>query len=323
MSNLTLYRIAGKFEAPPATLEEINQWAMSKLYAQEVYVCNDALKFYKDSFENTVKNYKRMMRESGITDENKIKEEYDKRVEYLTKEVNDAKRKLKETIKEAKKYPLLKPAKFKVATKTFKVDYTGWKYKRIIEKAKPEALEEAERRFGKIKMILKSDFLRGDAKGYWRERNSSITIGGVVFGLKEALEHELEHWSQSFLSVIIDKYDSFGYPSKRIQNPNITQHTRDRDLLKTLKTKDTHSMDDVEFYPEISDAVYSVRKYIKSVGRKYKKDIVKWYVGAKVEIPDEVKDEIENIIPSKFYRTLKLESRFKWRKAVKELIKQM
>jgi DNA-directed RNA polymerase subunit F len=120
----------------------------------------------------------------------------------------------------------------------------------------------------------------------------SIAVGIVtaktLSNMRESIEHELEHFAQWLIG------NDFGKPPRKLRDRSVDQNVTFRGLDKS----ETHSLDDIEFYPSLMSEVEWFRRRGEGDIERYVRD-------------------------SKFFGHLKKHNRAKWQKAVKEFVKMV
>lgn len=171
-------------------------------------------------------------------------------------------------------------SKWRKLKREFPVDLRGWKYADLVSSAP-----------SKLKVELFGDSLGTSSwtpsSGVMKLKTGMINVNNF-WELKNSIEHELLHWAQTDLIG-----DEFGMSPRKMRDRGVIQRERHEDISQ----KETHSLDDLEFYP-----------MIQSMIREYEHQ----------ELGPE-----EFIKSSKFFQHLKRRNKRKWVKAVNEFLKQV
>jgi hypothetical protein len=175
------------------------------------------------------------------------------------------------------------------------------------------------------------------------------------------LRHELIHMSQDILTNALSNADVFqegtrrtprpGLPSRHIMTPEMIQQyspsrsvkltpEQEREVVK-LKSRgfnlyDMHSLDDIEFFTELADAIDSFKvalRYAPNLSDRVKRNAVRLFTG-EISEPDrhregwyekwEALGGYDNLKPfqqNRFLGALRRSAMPKWRRAVAELVK--
>ena len=214
-------RQAGMLEPPPAMVEDITKWAeamysmhrvdlLSKYADHKIYM----MKMYQDNIDNPT-DISLADDPSQVT----TTEEWKEKLKKQQEEYNSTMADVKSHLEKAKSYPNLKMQKWKRVAKKFRVDITGWRYKSVLEKADPTRLAMADKLFGVVTVELTTGDLQGSAKAYWMGSKSLIRIS-IGENIRDEVEHELTHWTQSYLNIAL-RIPDFGRPSKDIRTPEM------------------------------------------------------------------------------------------------------
>lgn len=318
-------KVAGLVEPPPAMVEAISNWAeamyslhMTDVLSKYAEHLKEMMKMYQDGINNPVDKSLMDDPSQAMTPEY-FKDNLDK----AQKEYDRARTDADNYLLRAKSYPGLKMQRWKRAIKKFRVDATGWRYKSVLDRAKPESLALADKFFGMVNVELTTGDLQGKSKAYWMGSKSLIRIS-VGENIRDEVEHELTHWAQSYLDIAL-KIPDFGRPPRDIRTPQIKQAPKG-DLKKILTKQginpdEFHSLDDIEFYTDLAGEI----RWFKSLCHKFdinaiygsKKEMLKVFVG--ISEPPSGLDKVM----SRFFITLKKHAPGKWKKAVNELAKEV
>lgn len=142
------------------------------------------------------------------------------------------------------------------------------------------------------------------------------------------LRHELQHLFQSAKSIEKNIFESdyYGLPSKKIRNPEADAFG----ILKDKEQKVEHSLRDIEFYTDLTDAVETFKSRYNKWPNKLRNIVIKLFVGEITKndlIKYNLTSQEEKYVLSMFYGTdhffqqLKRLAPGKWQKAVKEFYK--
>jgi hypothetical protein len=132
------------------------------------------------------------------------------------------------------------PPKFvdKKWQRAFKIDLSGWKYLPRVRQADPENLKRAKYIYPSVKAEI--DFRDTDfstsAEWYIVQRRlvvyADIHVHGsglvenpreTILGLRRSIAHELRHFAQDYLRIIVDSQDKAGLPSRKHRTPDAEQ----------------------------------------------------------------------------------------------------
>lgn len=136
--------------------------------------------------------------------------------------------------------------------------------------------------------------------------------------ITDSVEHELLHMVQTIGGVLKGLYrksKSFaGLPPKKVIN-------KEYDIFGGSKrTQDEQSeyiLRDIEFYPLLLDALNEFKRRIINVPIKYRKIVLKKYIGLDVNVPTEIN---KLAVVNSFFDDLKRQNHAKWKVAVKRFI---
>lgn len=317
----------GSLATPPATVKEIDEWiksavAAKRLFNEQKYLKEDQVQL--DRIDAGIASlHKEVKDDAWEEDMDYLKN----RREVENSSVEESKSKIKDLKLISKN---VKPRDWRNVKKDFVVDMSGWRYSKLYRNADRSHQKYAMESYGTITVLLKAR--SGSSRGSWSPGSSTLMIEAGSFDVLGTIEHEMRHWAQSFLSILTGK--KVGLPSKKLINPEISQHglsyldsqdfkTKNNvDDLKGWKRRkmrqlkrlnvtrsDFHSLDDVEFYPIIGDVVRRMENILSEkpeLGRGERNDLLRDFLKADGEL-NEIK---------KF-------SKPKWMKMVKEILKQV
>lgn len=262
-------RVAGTIEPPPVMAKAIGDWATAMYAAHSFVVAAEYIEhlkslvpFYQEQIDNPV-DPKLSDDPSQVPTESQLKEKIDELHNEIMRQVV----KLKTSKEKMGLYPGVKPGKWVRVSKKFKVDTTGWRYEQRLKEADPKHVAQANKLFGEIRVEMTMRDLRGDAQAVWQASKSLIRVSiGMKEGFVISIEHELMHWAQSYLNVAL-WVEGFGRPSKSIRTPDTVQHPSSelkKELVKKgIEPDDFHSLDDVEFYPDLTGEILLFKKLLK------------------------------------------------------------
>jgi hypothetical protein len=182
--------------------------------------------------------------------------------------------------------------------------------------------------------------------GEWRSLPPQLTIVlpsyFTVAGsdLRTIIRHELQHFMQDYIAHLVagslPKLRA-GLPSRGIRTPDYKQHydpqsrffdkDKVRDLFRRLRQQginprrlDWHSLDDVEFYTKLADAIEQFENVQRHIEPELMRAAIRRFVGGKV--PKEHAEAVQwKVTPSRYFLALKRRAPGKWKKAVGEFIK--
>lgn len=132
--------------------------------------------------------------------------------------------------------------------------------------------------------------------------------------LRAVVQHELRHFSQSYLKTLLSLADEAGKPSKAIQTPAFSQHDRQRGMDQS----EMHALDDIEFYTDLADAIDRIKEYLEEnpMSKADRTEAVRKFVGLPTSRHTSFYVSVDW-----FFSALKRKAPGKYRKAVAELIK--
>jgi len=310
-------RTAGIIQPPPAMVDEMSRWSKAKIGVNKVLDAQGVIQ----NLQMLIDANRQRKDEGGDEESRKQSERW--MSEYV-EDIERQKERIKRWIPHIKSYPGVRidRKKWRRTSKKFKADLKGWRYLPRVKQATPERRQYADKLFGVVTVELVEGDIQGNAKAYWKSGSSVLRISvGMNDDLHDIFKHELRHWAQSYMNVIIGKNEAFGRPSRKIRTPDINQWARGEAarILKNhgIKPDEFHSLDDVEFYTDLADAIIDFEKKAKHV------------VSLEPDFPDERAffDEFVGMgrhgdeYMNHFFKALKRHSRGKWQKAVKELAK--
>lgn len=210
----------------------------------------------------------------------------------------------------------------------------------------------------KVKMIRKGT----NFAGHWQEGTRTLTLVApygtyqhLLDDLQDTIRHELQHFAQSYLAFMIDatfKAKKPGFPAELLRtrefrqdmgrhHPSFNpQSPEAKQVYQKLKSQgidprgvDFHSLDDIEFYTKLADAV---SKFKRAVQRAPKGDIkmaIRLYTGATPMPSTHDRNWHEKLValggydftkwfePDRFFLALLKQAKPKWKKAVAEFVK--
>lgn len=210
------------------------------------------------------------------------------------------------------------------------LDMSGWKFRDQLEAYRNYSL--------KVLLLLR------DCPGHvgqWDERidllevctgpidriNSVDTFRRLLFDVRRTIQHELEHTVQSLLKKALWLSERGGLPSKRIRD-----ESGGRDA--------PHPLRDIEFYPNLADALDTFSLKIRNIPEKARKLALYYWFGeiSKHDLRDrlatEIKDDKERFdteseilfdvgrITTPFHQ-LRKHQKAKWKKAVKVFVAEI
>lgn len=311
--------VGGIIQPPPVMVDTIHRWANAQIaayQAENVQYNIEESKRYMELAEQKAKQYRA---EGNIEDA----EEMEHRAEQFREEIEKQEKVLAGRLEIVQSFPRVQVKKWNRIKRKFKMDLTGWRYLPKVRKAPSERKTYAENYYGVITVELVKGDLKINANAYWDASSATIRIK-TGWDLKRAIDHELGHWSQSYMNIILGKANTFGRPSKDIQTPDVKQWAEEdlkRQLLQRgIQPDEMHSLDDVEFYTDLISEVDRFKgmlrgmKIIETFGSEM--EFLKVFVGM---TPSPTGWERTYVSP--FFDILKRHAPGKWRKAVKELTK--
>jgi len=132
--------------------------------------------------------------------------------------------------------------------------------------------------------------------------------------LRAVVQHELRHFSQSYLKTLLSLADEVGKPSKTIQTPTFSQHDRQRGMDQS----EMHALDDIEFYTDLADSIDRLKEYLEEnqMSKADRTEVVRKFVGLPTSRYISFYVSVDW-----FFSALKKKAPGKYRKAVSELIK--
>lgn len=310
-------RTAGVLHPPPALVDDIYRWANAQLAAHRAWHTENDLKESRMYLQRAL-DQAEAAREKGDLEYAKEREE---RAQWFREGIEKEEIRLAALKQEVRQYPRVTVKKWNRVKRKFKVNMAGWRYLPKVRDAEPKRRAHADNLFGVVTVELVRGDLYTDGKAYWRAESSTlrIKIGG---DLRHIIEHELRHWAQSYMNVILGKAGEFGRPSKDIRTPDINQWAKG-DAARVLRQhgiepNEFHGLDDVEFYTDLAG---EIRNFERAWDRPKIRDsfgslrnFFRVFVGLKDYNGD-------YRVGSPFFKSLQRHSRGKWQKAVKELAK--
>lgn len=291
-SVLSENRIAGVIEVPPAMSSEIEAW-IAGMVAVNAYL---EAKDYRNHLLVTMEMFKNSGSDQSLNDAKKMFEKNEQKIKDSYE--------LAKTVKVSKKWSR--------ASKKFGANFSGSRYESVLRKALPEKLKEANDKYGIVTVKI-TEQVSGNAAAYWSPSESAIAISTGLFGnWRSYLTHELTHFVQAYLSLALDT--EFGRPSGDMRNVGLSQRPTKEYKQQHRDINDFHSLDDVEFYPEIGSLIDTYERYKKNHDKSQWKNLILGLLGVKVvSITD----------AASFMKTLKAKNRQKWQKVVKEVLKKV
>ena len=319
---------AGVVLPPPVTVEEVYRWSLAQIAAYQtennLYNINLSKEFMARAIEQARESREKIEKLTAeglppdrMTLEVEYAEEREHRAEQFREEIEKREALLEDQMKVVKSFPRVKVKKWNRVKRKFKINMQGWRYRSKVMQAPDKRRDYANNLFGTITVELVNGDLKTKGKAYWSANTATLKIktGG---DLHYIIEHELRHWVQSYMNVLIGKHHEFGRPSRKIKTPDISQWAKGPAARK-LKQKgimpdEFHSLDDVEFYTDLADEITEFEMKWKSSLIEFTKDeFFKVFVG--------MGDKEYSLLVSHFFKALKGHARGKWKKAVKELAK--
>lgn len=331
--------MGGLFEPPPKMVDSITAWVIGVLaYRIRLRLRNklDDYEEHKDWTGFDPKDFLTAPSFMTIGDMEKIEKTGIERF----------KQRLRSDIKRMESYILASPIPPKHVSKkwqrAFKIDLSGWKYLSRVQAADPANLKYAASVYPSVKVeINMSENDTESAAWYVVQRRLVVyadidfhgsrlvdDAGDVIRDLQRTIAHELRHFAQDYLSLVVGSQDKAGLPPKRYRTPDIEQSLgkerkreapeRIRKTIENLEaqgiTKDIfHDLDDVEFYAELAGAIETISDNMPHFAPEDRKAAFLSFVGAG--------EKVSGTYPLKFMISLKKHAPGKWQKAVKELAK--
>lgn len=218
-----------------------------------------------------------------------------------------------------------------VVTKKVNWNLAGWKYQDLVERGRD--FKELRRKFGKLWVrLLPSSEWDETISGEYSEGILSVYIdrkwGFDLNEIKDTIEHELIHYAQDILQSATGS-EGAGLPSSSIRQPGVTQHLdRGDPLVKKLRKEGItpslfHDLDDVEFYTELNKAVREVRRVISDVELENEGEQSADKRTEAFKILVGLGRRKGYIRPIPFMVRLRKGAPGKWKKAVKELAREL
>jgi len=227
-----------------------------------------------------------------------------------------------------------------VAEREFKVELKGWPY--LNNPKVKDGIRKKRKSFGTITVDVKLSRSGDDVSGAWRPfvRKMLFRIPReyydgsvqVVFGeIVGAVEHEIEHFTQTLLSFAISKKETYrqflrdymeaGFPSDKLLTPE-----KDRDVVPdTLSKQRQYYHLNIEFFPSLKEAIHRFKAgyYLKPTRRGGK-----FHTERTVLSSDDLMDMVVTFIArDAFFQALKAyRKKFgsgKYRKAIKVFTKSV
>ena len=154
----------------------------------------------------------------------------------------------------------------------------------------------------------------------------------------ETLYSEMSKWLEEALYFVVEG----GLPGYNIKSKDYDYHGRD---FKTKEREQPHTLRDIEFYTDLSDAVYSIKKLLTKFPKIIWKKIISSIVNAQLtslyddeqevlkfkntfderytahQIDSMIDQDIKNSYAFRFFKELKINAPYKYKKAVKEFYK--
>lgn len=325
ISNLS--KQAGLFEAPPQMVKAIYKWARER-------ICGKV-------WSNIDKQIRKLTNDGTIP----VPEEHD---EELTR--------LNLLKKECQKYASW-PWPTSRAQKAFNIDFAGWKYVKDQESLSNFLKTKT---LGKITVVLA--FIKGHPyAGTWITEYNTLqlffndenvisneqNIINLDSSLKElygTIRHELQHLGQSYLQLVPQLLEgsntqfNAGFPSPDIQNKIRTRNLKPGEKPQTnlpidpkVETEIIHPLRDIEFYTNLTDNIDTLKTTLGWYPKSTRWEIVRAFIDPtfkptfKQKIVDDYsrKYMLEQMVVSRFFNELFLYEPEKYKKAVKELIKEV
>ncbi len=188
-----------------------------------------------------------------------------------------------------------------------------------------DIIEGMNSRFGSVWVVFEKD-ADGKSGGHWSEALNRITIKMPLLvsrqlwpkttrEITEAVRHELQHFSQSYMKELFALADHAGKPSRAIQTPSFNQH-RNREV--GLDRSEAHALDDIEFYTDLTDAIDRLKGWLEEnpLSSADRAEAVKKFVG----LPSSSRS-VAYVVKDWFFAALQKNAPGKYRKAVGELTK--
>jgi hypothetical protein len=218
--------VGGIVQPPPVMVDTIYRWANAQIaayQAENVQYNIEESKRYMELAEQKAKQYRA---EGNIEDA----EEREHRAEQFREEIEKQEKVLAGRLEIVQSFPRVQVKKWNRIKRKFKMDLTGWRYLPKVREAPSERKTYAENYYGVITVELVKGDLKVNVIAYWDASSATIRIR-TGWDLQRSIEHELGHWSQSYMNIILGKADVFGRPSKDIQTPDVKQWAKE-DLKK-------------------------------------------------------------------------------------------
>jgi len=332
--------VGGLFEPPPKMVDSITAWVVGTL----AYRMETRLRLRLDDYEEhkdwSGVNFSRPRTVPGFVSVGDIDELEKVGVEGL-------KKRLRADIARMKKYISASPIKPRFVDKkwqrAFKIDLSGWKYLSRVKKADPENLKRAKHIYPSVKaeIDMRDNDSTTSAEWYIVQRRLVVHVdiyvegsglvehpGETIRGLRRTIAHELRHFSQDYLRIIVGSHDKAGLPSRKHRTPDVeqslgknrkyvppkVQKTIDRLESQGITSDIFHDLDDVEFYTELVGAIEEISDNLPYF-KDNRKGALLSMVGAG--------EKLRGAYPLKFMLSLKQHAPGKWKKAVKEIVRAL
>jgi len=322
---------AGLFEPPPKMVDDIVAWIFALVAYNERFDIENLIDAYEEVDWSVVDaKDEDQLWESGLT-LGAIKMIMEMGPKAYIRKLERHAQKLKKIIAASPKPVKYFSRKWQLS---FKVDLTGWKYLPRVKQAGPEALKLAKRNYPSVKVNAVIDILEGAS---WSPMSAKLEVG--IWRLQKAtseyrrelrstVKHEMRHFSQDFLSLIVGAEEKVGLPSRKTRTPEVEQSlAREtkyglpdyvKRVIKKLEkqgiTKDIfHDLDDAEFYTELGDVIEDIAKNLPEYAPEHRMSALLSFMAGGEKVP--------GAYPSRFMKSLKRFAPGKWKKAVKEIAK--
>lgn len=288
---------SGIFAYPPKMFEDIAVWIQAQIYAREIAQLE-----------------KRLIR---------IKRDISKsQAKYLSEEAIRLQKEIDEKKADMQSYEMVPVTEWKKVERTFRLNLEGFRYLEDFKRRFPTTLAKILKTW-KFKVVLTTT--EGETR--WSESQRKLVVSVDEFTPYEdwssALQHELMHLAQSFMTAIHEFKVQPGMPSPRLQEKN-NGDSRSRDIYE-------HSLADTEFYPDIQTEVNDLSDILRAhdLSEADRRTAIGFYVGA---LPyDEAIENLNSAVVREL-RSGAIESSFrvllernpsKWKIAVRELYKAL
>lgn len=333
--------VSGLFEPPPKMVQDISSWVVGVLAYGAKMRLEWKIKDYQGHKDWTGFDPKNMKKIPGFVNLGDL--DYLEKMsveEFISRMKSDADR-LSGYISASSI-----PVKLVVKNwkKAFRIDLTGWKYLPKFESASPENRKKAKEVFPSVLVEIDMRENERNASAAWFRNQRRLVVyvdrdfhgarliddaADVITEITRSVAHELRHFCQDYLRLLVGAYDSAGYPSSDIRNPDVDQNlSRERktvldsvqkkiDKLKQVGiTPDIfHDLDDAEFYTELAGVIEMIPKDIAASTHEDKRAVLLSLMDAG--------PKIKGAPPYKFMKSLHKFAPGKWQKAVSEIVKMV